>query len=372
MVILHVVAPSAVGGLERVVQGLARGLRGTGHDVHVAAVLSGSADHPFLAPLVHAGVPIHPLLLPPRAYLHERAAVAALCRRIRPEVLHTHGYRPDVVDVSVGRRLGIPTVSTVHGFTGGGWRNRFYEWLQRRALRRCDAVVAVSRPLAQRLERGGVPVERLHIVPNAWPGAEPPLDGIAARRALGVGPEGFVVGWVGRLSFEKGPDLLLDALRHLQDLPLAVSVLGDGPERASLEARARELGLDRCIQWHGTVPDAGRLFAAFDVFVLSSRTEGTPIVLFEAVAAGIPVVATRVGGVPDVVSPAGAALVPPHDALALAAEIRAVFRDPDAARARARAARTRLEHEFGVEPWLERYETVYRCVVRGATSRVAA
>src|SRR5437879_12795654 len=103
-----------------------------------------------------------------RAYWRERRAVAALCRRIRPDVIHTHGYRPDVVDASVARRLGIPVVTTVHGFTGGGWKNRCYEWLQRRAFRRCDAVVAVCRTLVVGLARGGVPRGRLMDVGCVW------------------------------------------------------------------------------------------------------------------------------------------------------------------------------------------------------------
>jgi glycosyltransferase involved in cell wall biosynthesis len=113
------------------------------------------------------------------------------------------------------------------------------------------------------------------------------------------------------------------------------------------------------------VTEAAPLFPAFDVFVLSSRTEGTPIVLFEAMAAGVPVVATAVGGVPGVVSPAEAVLIPPGDPASLAAAIRTTLRDPAAARERTRAARQRLEREFGAQPWLERYDVVYRRVARG-------
>ena len=116
------------------------------------------------------------------------------------------------------------------------------------------------------------------------------------------------------------------------------------------------------VHWHGGVAGAGRLYAAFDIFVLSSRTEGTPMVLFEAMAAGVPVVATSVGGVPDVVSAAEAALVPPGDPQALADEIRAIYRDPVAAAARARAARARLERDFDFGQWLQRYEEIYRVV----------
>src|SRR2546429_211481 len=82
--------------------------------------------------------------------------VAAACNRLRPTIVHTDGYRPDVVDASVARRRGIPTVTTVHGFTGGGWKNGLYERLQRRAFRRLDAVVAASEPLKAQLTRAGV------------------------------------------------------------------------------------------------------------------------------------------------------------------------------------------------------------------------
>jgi len=363
VVILHVVAPAEFGGLERVVTMLAGGMRGLGHDVHVAAIVEGPrAARTFLAPLAAAGVHTSALEAQGRAYLAERAGIAQRCREVRPDVVHTHGYRPDVVDAGVARRLGIPVVTTVHGFTGGGWRNRLYEWLECRALRRFDAVVAVSRPLVERLRAAGVPTSRLHQVRNAWGPAGPPLDRAAARRALGLPPGGFAVGWLGRLSHEKGPDVLVEALPHVHDLSLIACVAGDGAMRASLQARAGALRLNGRIRWQGVVPDAARALAAFDVCVVSSRTEGTPIVLFEAMAAGVPIVATTVGGVPDVVSPREALLVPPNDRIALADAIRDVYGDPATARERARAASARLERDFALAPWLEAYESIYRTV----------
>ncbi len=371
MVILHIAAPAEFGGLERVVQALALGFRGLGHDVHVVAVVTeAGAERSFLAPLASAGVHTHPLVLPARAYLRERAAIADLLHRVRPDVVHTHGYRPDVLDASVARRARIPVVTTLHGFTHGGWKNWCYERLQYRAFRRFDAVVAVARPLVARLERAGVPRSRIHEAPNALSAIAPPLERNAARQALGVSPDSFVVGWVGRLSREKGPDVLLEALPHLADLPFVVSVLGSGVERASLEARARRLGVDGRIRWHGEVPDAGGLFAAFDIFVLSSRAEGTPVVLLEAMAAGVPIVATRVGGVPDVVSPAEATLVGADQPVALAAAMRAAYQDRMAAARRAGAARARREREFGLGPWLDRYEAIYRLVATATPALV--
>jgi glycosyltransferase involved in cell wall biosynthesis len=137
-------------------------------------------------------------------------------------------------------------------------------------------------------------------------------------------------------------------------------VFGDGPERESLRAQASARGVGNRITWHGVVCEAASFFRAFDVLVLSSRTEGCPIVLFEAMAAGVPIVAANVGGVPDVLSPKEARLVPPEDPAALAEAIRDVYRDPKGAALRADAARARLLAEFQLQPWLARYETIYR------------
>lgn len=368
--ILHVVAPASIGGLERVVQLLASSQRSAGYEVRVLAIHTDGQQVAtrFLEPFAEAGVPVHEVRVPARAYLRERRAVADVCRTHLPDIVHTHGYRPDVVDAGVARSLGRATVSTVHGFTGGGFRNRCYEQLQLRALRHVDAVVAVSRPLRRRLRESGIAEDRLHEVRNAWDGCEF-MSRSEARRELGVAADAFVAAWVGRLSREKGPDLLIDALTHLRDVPIRVVVFGDGPQGPSLLEQARASDVAARIDWKGAIPGAAQLLRAFDAFVLSSRTEGTPIALFEAMAAGVPIVATEVGGVPDVVSPREAELVPPENPVALATGLRAIHRDSAAAAAKACAARERLCREFQTEPWIERYDAVYHAALERARGR---
>ena len=373
MRVLHIVAPGEIGGLERVVELLTRGQVSAGTEVHAALVLDpASPNHPLVALLADGGVIPHSIAISGRAYLRERGAILELARRLRPHVVHTHGYRPDVIDAAAVRRVGIPTATTVHGFVGGGWRNRLYERLQRRAYRNFDAVIAVSRLLREQLILDHVAADRLHVVQNAWQETAPPFDRDAARRTLGIAPDAFRIGWVGRLSGEKGADVLVDALVHLTDLPVSVSIVGNGLERQSLVARAMHLRVDHRVRWHGVVPDMARHFAAFDVFVLSSRTEGTPIVLFEAMATAVPIIAAAVGGVPDVVSSAEAALVAPEDPVALAAAIRSVYHDRAVARERAERARVRLLKDFAVTPWVDRYSAIYRFVTKRMSAAVAS
>jgi glycosyltransferase involved in cell wall biosynthesis len=348
--ILHVAAPGAIGGLERVLHDLAIGHHQRGHEVHVAALIGGGGDYgPVLDPLHEAGVPTHVLSIRPHTVLRERSFIRSICDKHKIRIVHTHGYRPDIVDAGVARRMGLATVSTEHGMSKMGGRTRIYEWLQMRLFRKFDAVVAVSQPIAKVLERSGVDPSRIHVIPNAWGGAVDFLDRAEARAALQLAPDGPVIGWVGRLIRAKGADVFLRALAEIRDIPFHAALIGDGPERAALERLSAELGLAASVRFYGAIPDARRCFRAFDVFALSSRTEGTPIVLFEAMAAAVPVVATAVGGVPDVVTLTESILTPPDDARSLANALKHALRNLEDANHRARKALQWLQEEYAIE-----------------------
>jgi glycosyltransferase involved in cell wall biosynthesis len=332
---------------------LTTGLVDEGARVHAHLIVDIGVDPPLAGPLREAGVEVHVTEVPPRRYGLERAATRAILAGAGADVVHCHGYRADVVDAPAARGAGYPTVSTVHGFTGGSWRNAVYEWLQLRALRRCDRVVAVSEPLVAVLERRGVASERIRLLPNAYATTSAPLTSAEARAELGLGADGSVVGWIGRLSAEKAPDVF--AAASLRSSAEAEWVLiGDGPEREAVEA----LGAPK-LRILGLVPSAASRITAFDVLVLSSRTEGTPIVALEAMAAGVPVVATAVGGVPDLLADGAGVLVPSDDPDTLASAIDSVLSDPDEADRLARAARRRLEARHALGPWVASHLEMY-------------
>lgn len=341
--------------------------------VHVAAVVEpGTAErHPFIGQLEAAGVPVTRVVVGGRGYLREYRFLSALIARLQPGVVHTHGYRADVIGGAVARAHHVPSVSTVHGFTGGGRRNRLYERVQSFALRRADAVIAVSAPLVLRLTKDGVPRDRIHCVPNGFAQSVETLTRAAARKRLGIRADALVAGWVGRLSNEKGADVMLNALAGT-DPRWELSVIGEGDELDSLKQQAVKLRIAERIAWHGHIANAGSLITAFDAFVLSSRTEGTPITLLEAMNAGVPIIATRVGGVPDMVDSSQALLVAPDQPGMIAEALSQLERDPSSANARSKRARQRLVESFDRSRWLMAIDAVYAAAMKFSSRQYSA
>lgn len=365
--VLHVLAPMRDGGLERVVTMMSVGQRA--NSVRVAAVVEPSmADHhPFVVQLEALGVPVTRIVVGARSYVREYRMLSALVRRLQPGVVHTHGYRADVIGGAVARAHRIPTVSTVHGFTGGGIRNRLYERVQFLALKRADAVIAVSAPLVQRLADDGVPRHKIHWIPNGFAPLIENATRAAARHTLGIVTDSLVAGWVGRLAREKGADVMLDALAE-SDPRWRLSIIGEGDEFDHLRQKAETLRISDRVSWHGPIVNAGSLLTAFDAFVLSSRTEGTPITLLEAMNAGVPIIAAGVGGVPDVVSASHALLVPPEQPGTIAQALSQIVREPSAATERSIRARERLLQSFSPVTWLASIDAVYDSAGRSTKS----
>jgi glycosyltransferase involved in cell wall biosynthesis len=334
------VVGTTAGGTGTHVRMLAAGFAERGSDVSVLGPSSADAAFGFGAV---AGVTFSPVEFGDRPRLGDAVALLRLRRLLRSgiDVVHAHGLRAGALTVlAIGgrrrrargrRRSGL--VVTVHNAppVGGGVRSLVYRLLERVVARGADLVLCVSPDLEARMRTAGARQVGHAIVPAADAGAMPTSDLSAAARPMVLA--------VGRLAAQKDFGTLLDAASRWRDLdpPPLLAIAGDGPLAAKLRAQAASLGVEAAFLGHrGDVSD---LLATATVFVLPSRWEGQPLILQEALRAGAAIVATRVGGIPDLVGGDAAVLVRPGDAQALAAAVRAVLTEPPlAARLRAAAA----------------------------------
>ena len=242
------------------------------------------------------------------------------------DVVHSHGFKAASMTnlARAGRRAPRHVVTLHNAIFATGLRARIAGRIERLAIRRADAVLGASSDLVQRATELGAKQAALVPVP-APPLPAPTRSAAEVRAELAVAEDEFLLLSVGRLAPQKSFALLLDAIAALGDVPLRLAIAGEGPERAALAARIGDEKLPVTLLGHRD--DVADLLAAADAFVLPSRWEARALVLQEALRAAVPVVATAVGGIPELVADA-ARLVPWNDAAALTAAIRSVLTDP--------------------------------------------
>jgi glycosyltransferase involved in cell wall biosynthesis len=313
------------GGAERYVVDLALALNRRGWPVEVACSTGGVRA----AALHEAGVPVHELvgrLVKRRVSSRYGAALQRLVRGRPPAVVHAHLYASAAAALRATTGTSVPLVVTEH--TEGPWRRRWERAVSRRVYREAAHVVAVSSAIRDLLvDRYAVRPDRVEVLLPAttW---QPPRP---APRRGGGDP---VVGIVGRLVPEKGVDIFLRAAALVRAVVPSARflVVGDGPMRPDLEREADSRGLGDRITFTGFRPDATQAIAGLDVLAVPSRSDGSPLVVCEAMAAGVPVVASRVGGLPDLVDDGrSGVLVQPGDVEDLARALVSLLLDPAAA-----------------------------------------
>jgi glycosyltransferase involved in cell wall biosynthesis len=280
-------------------------------------------------------------------------------------VICTHGYKANLLGWVASRLTGRPQIAFARGWTGENWRIKLYERLDRFILRRTDWIVCVSRPLAEKMRKERTRRTPPQLIPNCallrFQNLPLPVERLPLRQALGLPSDRFYVCAAGRLSPEKGHRYLLRAVANLIDrIPgLLVVLLGEGRERPNLERLAAELGITNHVLFAGFKKDIHPWIQAADVLVNPSLTEGMPNVVLEAMALGTPVIATNVGGVPDLVEHLhSGVLVEPGDFTSLTAAIYASFGDPAERLALAQNAQKRL-FEYSPEQQTQRLNELY-------------
>ena len=382
--IMRVIARLNMGGPALHVSYLSAGLVEKGYETTLVSgtLARGESSMAFVAEQL--GVRVLPLAELSREISPLRDIVAAvklakLIRAERPQILHTHTAKAGTIGrlaaLLAGPARPALVVHTFHGHVLRGYfgplRTAAFRLLETALARASTALVAVSPEVRDELVRLGVApaskfvVIRLGIELEQRVHAEPGLRD-ESRRQLGVAPERFLVGWVGRMTGVKRVDDVLLGFARLRELGVdaVLGLIGDGPDREGMERRASELGIIRHCLFLGYQEEVAPYYAAFDAVILPSANEGTPVSVIESLAAGRPVVATRVGGVPDVVvEGVDGFLVELGDTDALGERLAELARDPELRARMGEAGQSRIVQRYAVERLIGDIDDLYRSLL---------
>jgi glycosyltransferase involved in cell wall biosynthesis len=361
---------------------LTQGLEPLGYDTTLAAgsLARGESSMSFVADELGIDVLGIPQLHREISPLYDTLSIGRLVgviRRLRPHILHTHTAKAGAVGrfaaLASGDARPPIVVHTYHGHVLRGYfdpaRTAGFREIERLLARSTTRLVAVSPEVRDDLvELGVAPAEQFSVIRLGIGLDERILAGGAQsrdelRRLFGVPEARFVVGWIGRMTAIKRVEDVLLALQGLRGrgIDAVACLVGDGPDREAVERRAHELGLARHVLFVGYQRDVAPYYAFFDALLLPSANEGTPVVAIESLAAGRPVVATRVGGVPDVVEDGrDGVLVPVGDVPAMVVALVELARDPERRRQMGEAGRERVVPRYRVERLVDDVDALYR------------
>ena len=365
MRVVHLSKVTGIAGSEGHLLYLLPGLIEHGLDVHMLVL--EDPRHPvgaFCQALEEAGVGV--TRVPISGHL-DPLLLSRLRRQfehLRPVLVHTHLLHADLYGLLAAAQAGVPHAISSRHNNDAFRRNPFIKWLNRRAMRHAERVIAISQALARFVcDVEGIAPRKVVTVHY---GLEPPPSSPGlrekARAALGYGEREPLVGVFGRLVRQKGIDVLLDAFRHVsRSYPEArLVIVGDGPLRSELEAQARRLGLGKTVRFTGWIAQARDLMPACDVITVPSRWEGFGLVTLEAMGYARPVIASRTSALPEIVLDGETGLlVPPEDSAALADAINRLLGDPEYAATLGQAGYRRLVTHFSVEKMIRATLDVY-------------
>ena len=289
------------------------------------------------------------------------------------DIVHTHGYKADLYGYLAAWRCHKPVVATCHNWVGGTAALGIYNQLDRMALKKFNALAAVSDTVAQRLLAFGVPAEKIKTIANG-------IDVKAFERAEPLplfNAEGSaVVGMVARLDLQKGFEYLLQAARELCKTfhGLKIVIVGEGPDREAIEEMIEQYGLQSNVVLAGQQSNMPAVYAAMDIFVLPSLNEGLPMTVLEAMAASKPVIATRVGAIPSLIKDGeNGLLVAPKDSEGLRNTIASLLDDPERRRRMGDQAHAWVSRNYTSEAMALKYREMYDDVLgKPASSAISA
>jgi glycosyltransferase involved in cell wall biosynthesis len=327
--------------------------------LEIATFQRGNPDNEFTRTIQSIGIPLH--------RVQERSAfdagvlgqIKSLLSQLKPDIVQTHAIKSHFLLRLSGEYKTRPWIAFHHGYTFTSKRLLLYNRLDRWSLRAAQRVLTVNKSFAKDLISQGIAPGKITVLHNAidpaW-GARASDSSLRARtrRELGLKDIETVLLIVGRLSLEKSHVLLVQAMARLGQLlpevPVRLLIVGDGPEKSAVEQAAQSAGCLEQIVFIGHTPDVLPYYAAADIAVLASRTEGSPNSLLEAMVASLPIVATNVGGIPEIATPGETALlIPPDNVENLASALAQTITQPEESKAMGRRAHAAVLEHFTPE-----------------------
>jgi glycosyltransferase involved in cell wall biosynthesis len=375
--VLQLGSPNGLFGAERWILALARHLPADSIETIVGVIqdVEGASEAPLLAEARSLGMETLSITAPGRVNAASVRALRAMLRERRIDVLHTHFYKSTIVGALAVRGTDCRLLATPHGWnTGAGVKLQAYEWAERVAFGWADAIAPLSADLERGLRRLPWVRGRLTLISN---GVD--LDEVGASSAVEASVQAarsageFVVGYIGQLIERKRVDTLIDAFASLRVDARRLFIVGDGDQRARLEARAAERGVGDRVHFTGFRDDRLELLRGFDALVLPSTLEGIPRCLMEAMAAGVAVVATNIPGTRDlVVDRQSGLLFPVGDSRGLAAALEAVQGDAGLRTRLVTVGSARVNEHFSARAMATRYARLFSALNKGAPVATAA
>jgi glycosyltransferase involved in cell wall biosynthesis len=372
--VLHIIDSGGLYGAEVMVLNLVAEQIKLGLEPTIASIgEKGTDEKPFETEALRRGFAIRKFRMKAGPNVFGALKILRFAKTAGFDLMHSHGYKGNILFGFMPRPIRrLPLVSTVHGYTStnGISKIRLYEWLDARSLKFIDRVVVVNKGMLENPRLKKVRGVKFHVVNNGIPMDPPPVPAAKEversdaldKTIVGFCKRGFTVGSVGRLSEEKGYKYLIKAVRKLgmEGVDARLLILGEGAQRSELERLVGEFGIGDRVLMPGYRNEAKRYIHLMAVFVISSLTEGLPMTLLEAMQAGVPIVATRVGGIPDVVADGEAGvLVQPRNPNALAEAIGKIKKDEGLNASLTARARRLLEDRYSSKKMALEYCDLY-------------
>lgn len=355
-----------VGGAQRLISAYASSA--SAHDLAPVIITLREDGAPFILESIrNAGIRVITLSAGSLFNVRRFRRLVQVLKEERIELVQTHLVYANILGTLAARSAGLPVIATLHSVAvSEGWKARVLKVIENYVLRNhATRILAVGQMIAD-INQDHYGSRRLDVIPNGIPA--PKFSEVQERDRLRreiAGDGSDIVITVGRFSRAKAYEDMIDAFHLLRqkDLNSKLVMVGSGTTLDNIKSRIADLDLNQSVVLTGEREDVHQLLALSDVYASSSQREGLPLAVLEAMMAGLPIVATSVGDIPNVVTEETGVVVPPHHPELLAAAIEQLLKDPNKRRSMGQAAYRRAMNEYTVEAWMKKHLTLYREVL---------